>query len=107
MGALLPSLLLDTQRAVRVLAGAERRAASAVLAGIYHLAQKFLAYQPVPELVFLSADRSTTTAEEADEQAWAQPVDAVYDYSFLSDLPECLHPGAGGCGRPALRAAPW
>ena len=67
VGALLPSLLMETQQAVRVLAGADRRAASAVLAGVYHLAQKLLAYQPVPELVFLAADRSMTAAQEADD----------------------------------------
>jgi transcriptional regulator with XRE-family HTH domain len=44
VGALLPALLVETRQAVRVLAGAERRAASAVLAGVYHLAQKLLAY---------------------------------------------------------------
>ncbi|MGH3931946.1 MAG: helix-turn-helix domain-containing protein [Pseudonocardiaceae bacterium] len=67
VGALLPALLTETRQAVRVLAGADRRAASAVLAGVYHLAQKLLAYQPVPELVFLAADRSMSAAQEADD----------------------------------------
>lgn len=67
VGALLPSLLVETQQVVRVLAGAERRAAAAVLAGTYLLAQRFLAYQPVPEMVFLAADRGMIAAQEADE----------------------------------------
>jgi transcriptional regulator with XRE-family HTH domain len=67
VGALLPSLLMQTQQAVRVLAGAERRSAAAVLAGTYQMAQKVLAYQPVPELVFLAADRGMMAAQEADD----------------------------------------
>jgi transcriptional regulator with XRE-family HTH domain len=67
VGALLPSFLMQTQQAVRVLTGAERRAAAAILAGIYHVAQKLLSYQPVPELVFLAADRGMTAAQEADD----------------------------------------
>jgi transcriptional regulator with XRE-family HTH domain len=67
VGALLPTLLMETQAAVRVLDGSERRAAAAVLAGVYHLAQKLLAYQPVPELVFLAADRGMAAAQEADD----------------------------------------
>jgi transcriptional regulator with XRE-family HTH domain len=67
VGALLPSLLTETRQAVRVLAGAERRTAAVVLAGSYHLAQKVLAYQPVPELVYLAADRGMTFAQEADD----------------------------------------
>lgn len=67
VGALLPSLLRETQQAVRVLDGSERRAAAAVLAGSYTVAQKIFAYQPVPELVFLATDRSMAAAQEADD----------------------------------------
>ncbi|MDQ3762872.1 MAG: helix-turn-helix domain-containing protein [Actinomycetota bacterium] len=67
VGALLPSLLTETQQAVRVLVGAERHTAAAVLAGTYQLTQKVLAYQPVPELVLLAADRGMTAAQEADD----------------------------------------
>ncbi len=67
VGALLPSLLMETQQVVRVLVGSERRTAAAVLAGIYHAAQRVLAYQPVPELVFLAADRGMMAAQEADD----------------------------------------
>lgn len=67
VGALLPPLLTDTQVAVRVLTGSERQVAAAVLAGVYHLAQKLLAYQAVPELVFLAADRGMMAAQDADD----------------------------------------
>ncbi len=67
VGALLPSLLKETQQVVRVLAGSERRAAAAVLAGTYLLVQKFFSYQPVPELVYLAADRGMMAAQEADD----------------------------------------
>jgi transcriptional regulator with XRE-family HTH domain len=67
VGALLPPLLRETQQAVSVLAGAERRAAAAALAGTYMAAQRFLAYQPVPELVYLAADRGMAAAQEADD----------------------------------------
>jgi hypothetical protein len=67
VGAVLPSLLTEAHRVVRVLAGAERRAAATVLAGSYHMVQKVLAYQPVPELVFLAADRGMAAAQEADD----------------------------------------
>ncbi|MBV9011382.1 MAG: helix-turn-helix domain-containing protein [Pseudonocardiales bacterium] len=67
VGALLPSLLRETQQAVRVLDGSERRAAADVLAGTYQAAQRILAYQPVPELVFLAADRGMAAAQEADD----------------------------------------
>lgn len=67
VGALLPGLLVDVSWAVQASEGAHRRAASAVLAGVYHLAQKLLAYQPVPELVWLAADRGMAAAKEADD----------------------------------------
>ncbi|MBV9142693.1 MAG: helix-turn-helix domain-containing protein [Pseudonocardiales bacterium] len=67
VGALLPSLLTQTHQVVRVLAGTERRAAAVVLAGTYHMTQKVLAYQPVPELIFLAADRGMAAAQEADD----------------------------------------
>ncbi|MDQ3762868.1 MAG: helix-turn-helix domain-containing protein [Actinomycetota bacterium] len=67
VGALLPSLLMQTQQVVRVLVGPERRTATTVLAGTYHMAQRLLSYQPVPELVFLAADRGIMAAQEADD----------------------------------------
>jgi hypothetical protein len=67
VGALLPSLLTQTRAAMRVLSGSERRAAAAVLSGIYTMAQRFFAYQLVPELVFLATDRAMAAAQEADD----------------------------------------
>ncbi|EGX55834.1 helix-hairpin-helix DNA-binding motif-containing protein [Streptomyces zinciresistens K42] len=66
VAALLPDLLDDSQRSARLLEGAERRRALVVLAQTYHLAQLFLSFQPVPDLVMLTGDRAMTVAQEAD-----------------------------------------
>lgn len=63
---LLPDLLADSQYAARVLDGAERRRALVALAQTYHLAQLYLSFQPAPELVMLTGDRSMTAAQDAD-----------------------------------------
>ncbi|MFF3763170.1 multiprotein-bridging factor 1 family protein [Streptomyces sp. NPDC001922] len=62
----LPDLLRDTQHAARTLEGRQRRQALVALAQTYHLAQLFLAYQPTPELVYLTGDRSMNAAQDAD-----------------------------------------
>ncbi|MGH3925454.1 MAG: helix-turn-helix domain-containing protein, partial [Pseudonocardiaceae bacterium] len=109
VGALLPALLTETRQAVRVLAGADRRAASAVLAGVYHLAQKLLAYQPVPELVFLAADRSMSAAQEADDpvaiagSAWY--LAHVFRESGQLDSAEQVVKDAAGLLKPGLATA--
>lgn len=64
--ALLPGLLADTQQAVRLLDGAERRRALVALAETYHLTQLFLSFQPAPQLVMLTGDRAMTAAQDAD-----------------------------------------
>ncbi|MEU9400526.1 helix-turn-helix transcriptional regulator [Streptomyces sp. NPDC048242] len=64
--ALLPALLADCQHAARTLEGVDRRRALVALAETYHLAQLFLAFQPVPSLVTLTGDRAMTAAQEAD-----------------------------------------
>ncbi|MFI1734057.1 helix-turn-helix domain-containing protein [Streptomyces acidicola] len=64
--ALLPGLLADTQRSVRLLDGADRRRALVALAETYHLAQLFLSFQPAPDLVMLTGDRAMTAAQDAD-----------------------------------------
>ena len=56
-GLVLPRLLTDTQRAVRLLDGKERRHALTSLAQAYHLAQAFLAWHGDRELVWLTVDR--------------------------------------------------
>ncbi|MGW6688210.1 helix-turn-helix domain-containing protein [Streptomyces sp. NPDC054961] len=63
---LLPDLLVDTQHAVRALDGPSRRQALIAQAQTYHLAQLFLAFQPTPELVMMTGDRSMAAAQEAD-----------------------------------------
>lgn len=63
---LLPALLSDTQHAVRVFDGADRRRALVVLAETYHLAQLFLSFQPAPDLVVLTGDRGMAAAQDAD-----------------------------------------
>jgi len=84
VGALLPGLIRDAQRAVRILRGEERRDARRVLAGVYQLADFYVAYQPAPELVWMVADRALTEGQEADDPyviaggAWAM-VQALRD----------------------------
>lgn len=84
LGALLPGLIRDAQRAVRVTRGDERRDARRVLAGVYQLADFYVAYQPAPELVWMVADRALTEGQEADDPyaiaggAWAM-VQALRD----------------------------
>ncbi|MFF3127762.1 multiprotein-bridging factor 1 family protein [Streptomyces sp. NPDC057908] len=62
----LPSLLADLQYAARAHEGAERRRVQVYLAQAYHLAQLYLSFQPAPELVMLTGDRSMTMAQDAD-----------------------------------------
>lgn len=83
LGALLPGLIRDAQVAART-RGEGRRAACRVLAGVYQLADFYVAYQPAPELVWLVADRALNEAYEADDpyvvacSAWAM-VQALRD----------------------------
>ncbi|CRK59474.1 Putative transcriptional regulator [Alloactinosynnema sp. L-07] len=84
LGSILPSLIRDSQRAVRTTRGDERRNARRVLAGVYQLADFFVAYQPAPELLWMVADRALTEGQEADDPyvaaggAWAM-VQALRD----------------------------
>ncbi len=68
VGTLLPDLIRDGQLAVRQ-AGAptERRAAQAVLAEVYSLAQFFLAYQPDSALLWRVAERGMVAAQESED----------------------------------------
>lgn len=66
VASLLPDLLADTQHSARVLDGADRRRALVAQAQAYHLAQLFLSFQPAPDLVMLTGDRSMTAAQDAD-----------------------------------------
>ncbi|HEU5471695.1 MAG TPA: helix-turn-helix transcriptional regulator [Actinophytocola sp.] len=67
LGALLPGLIGDAQLAVRARPNGERREARRVLAGVYRLADFYVAYQPAPELLWIVADRAITEAHEADD----------------------------------------
>jgi transcriptional regulator with XRE-family HTH domain len=77
VGALLPDLIRDAQRAVHTTTGTQRRRARQLLAGVYLLADFYVAYQPAPELVWMVADRAIGEAYEADDPyriaggAWA------------------------------------
>lgn len=66
LGELLPDLIRDAQLAART-PGPDRRAARAVLAGVYQLADFFVAYQRDAALVWMVADRALEQAYEADD----------------------------------------
>jgi hypothetical protein len=84
LGALLPDLIRDAQRAVRGLTGPGRRDARRALSGVYQLTDFYVAYQPAPELVWMVAARALTEGQEADDPyvaaggAWAM-VQALRD----------------------------
>ncbi|MEO3751940.1 helix-turn-helix transcriptional regulator [Streptomyces sp. B6B3] len=66
VSAVLPDLLDELQHAARTLEGNDRRRALIALAETYHLAQLYLSFQPAPELVMLTGDRSMAAAQDAD-----------------------------------------
>ncbi|MBP8532343.1 helix-turn-helix transcriptional regulator [Streptomyces sp. MK37H] len=66
VAAVLPDLLADLRHAARVHEGVGRRRVLVALAETYHLAQLYLSFQPVPELVMLTGDRAMTAAQDAD-----------------------------------------
>lgn len=68
IGALLPSLIRDAQLAVRQAdLPAARRAAQALLAEVYALAQFFVAYQPPSELLWRVVERDLIAAAESED----------------------------------------
>ncbi|MFV2019869.1 helix-turn-helix domain-containing protein [Micromonospora sp. LOL_023] len=69
LGALLPDLVRDAQRAALAYEGAERRRAQALLAEVLGLAQMFIAYQPAAELLWRVADRAMVAAQESGDPA--------------------------------------
>ncbi|WP_378741256.1 helix-turn-helix domain-containing protein [Nocardia brasiliensis] len=83
LGTLLPGLIRDAQSAARA-TDDDRRSARRVLAGVYQLADFYVAYQPAPELVWLVADRALNESYEVDDpytiacSAWAM-VQALRD----------------------------
>ena len=67
VAVVLPELITTARSAVRRLDGTERRRAAAALAQVYHVAQLYLSFQPVPSLVLLTGDRAMTAAQDADD----------------------------------------
>lgn len=67
VGRVLPELLRDCQRAVRVLDGDERRRAYATLSEVYALCEQALAWVAEPALLWLTADRCMHAAQQADD----------------------------------------
>jgi len=67
IGGLLPQLIRDCQRAVRAYEGDDGRRARAIMAGVWNLAQFFLAYQPDAGLLWRVAERSIAAAQESDD----------------------------------------
>lgn len=68
VGTLLPDLIRDAQAAVRQAeTGEDRRAAHAILAEVYSLAQFFVAYQPDAALLWRVAERGLIAAQESED----------------------------------------
>ncbi|WP_182705561.1 helix-turn-helix domain-containing protein [Thermomonospora cellulosilytica] len=67
VAVVLPDLIRQARLSARLLDGPDRRAAHRHLAQVYHLAQLFLSYQPVPEMLMLSGDRAMGAAQDADD----------------------------------------
>ncbi|SDY03828.1 Helix-turn-helix domain-containing protein [Micromonospora pattaloongensis] len=73
LGALLPDLMWDAQRAALMYEGDQRRQAHALVAEVLGLTQMFLAYQPAAELLWRVADRAMVAAQESgDPEALAR-----------------------------------
>lgn len=87
VAGVLPVLMRDIQHAARALDGADRRRVLVLLAETYHLAQLYLAFQPAPELVMLTGDRSMTAAQDADSPR-AIAVSAWYMQHIFRDAGE-------------------
>ncbi|MGD0608953.1 MAG: XRE family transcriptional regulator [Streptosporangiaceae bacterium] len=66
VGRILPRLVTDARVAARTAEGQDRRAANAVLADVYALAQHEVVWASEAELTWTVADRAMTAAQEAD-----------------------------------------
>ncbi|WP_267595233.1 helix-turn-helix domain-containing protein [Carbonactinospora thermoautotrophica] len=67
LSGVLPQLIRDCQRAVRVLDGRDRRTAYAALSEVYALCEQVLAWVADASLVWLVADRGMLAAQQADD----------------------------------------
>lgn len=65
-GAMLPAIIRDGRRAIRVFDGEDRRTAATALAGVYALAEQVLAWVADAPLMWTSADRCMAAAQIAD-----------------------------------------
>jgi transcriptional regulator with XRE-family HTH domain len=81
IASVLPDLLIEGRGAVAHLDGQTRRRASAGVARAYHLAQQLFAYSPYTEMVWLSADRAMSAAQDADDPSAIAA--AAWYYSHL------------------------
>jgi transcriptional regulator with XRE-family HTH domain len=67
LGAILPGMIRDAQRAASLYEGSQRRRSYAILAETYNLAQFFLAYQPTADLLWRVAERGIAAARESGD----------------------------------------
>jgi transcriptional regulator with XRE-family HTH domain len=67
VGRVLPRLITDARIAARTAQGAEKRAASAVLADVYALVQHEVVWASETELTWTAADRAMSAAQDADQ----------------------------------------
>ena len=110
LGTLLPGLIRDAQAAVRLQRDQQRRQARRLLAGVYTLADFYVAYQPDPGLVWLVADRAVMEGQEADDPyavaagSWAY-VQALRDSGRWEEAVELAVHAAAGV-EPFLATAP-
>ncbi|GIH66319.1 helix-turn-helix domain-containing protein [Microbispora siamensis] len=66
IAVILPRLLEDARRAAKLHEGRDRRLSLTALAQVYHLAQLYLSFQPMPEMIYLTGDRAMHAAQDAD-----------------------------------------
>lgn len=67
VGRVMPELIRECERAMRVLDGEDRRKAAASLSEVYALAEQVLAWVAEPALVWLVSDRCMRAAQQADD----------------------------------------
>jgi transcriptional regulator with XRE-family HTH domain len=67
VGRVLPRLVTDARIAARTTQGADRRAASAVLADVYALVQHEVVWASDATLTWMAADRAMSAAQDADQ----------------------------------------
>ncbi|BCJ71230.1 hypothetical protein CS0771_07740 [Catellatospora sp. IY07-71] len=84
IAAVLPELLIDGRSTVAQLEGRARRRASTGIARTYHLTQQLFAFSPHVEMVWLSADRAMSAAQDADDPAAIAAAAWYYSHVYRS-----------------------